>query len=80
MHWKHFVAEVLSQVSAVCKKHGIPYYAAYGTLLGAIRHKGFIPWDDDIDVGMLRADFDRFLEIADAELGEKYFILHLFVV
>lgn len=67
--------EMLNDFKAVCEKHSLPYFALFGTAIGAVRHKGFIPWDDDIDVGMLRADFDRFLEIADTELGEKYFIL-----
>ncbi|MCI9081050.1 MAG: LicD family protein [Lachnospiraceae bacterium] len=66
--------EVLSQVSAVCKKHGIPYYAAYGTLLGAIRHKGFIPWDDDIDIILKRKDYIRLLNLLPAELPEGYFV------
>lgn len=73
LHTVHI--EILNDFKAVCEKHNLPYFALYGTAIGAVRHKGFIPWDDDIDVGMLRADFDRFLEIADAELGEKYFIL-----
>ena len=66
---------IFNDFKAVCEKYNLPYFALYGTAIGAVRHKGFIPWDDDIDVGMLWADFDRFLEIVDAELGEKYFIL-----
>ena len=73
LHTVHI--EILNDFKAVCEKHNLPYFALYGIAIGAVRHKGFIPWDDDIDVGMLRADFDRFLEIVDAELGEKYFIL-----
>lgn len=66
--------EVLSQISAVCGKHDIPYYAAYGTLLGAIRHKGFIPWDDDIDIVLKRSDYNKLLKILPAELPEGYFV------
>lgn len=60
--------EVLDAVKTICRAHGLSYYATGGTLLGAIRHKGFIPWDDDIDVYMLREDYDRFLEAAKTEL------------
>lgn len=66
--------EVLSQVGAVCRKYGIPYYAVYGSLLGAIRHKGFIPWDDDIDIALKREDYVRLLKLLPGELPEGYFV------
>ena len=65
--------DLLSVVDGICKKYDILYYAIGGTLLGAVRHQGFIPWDDDIDIGMLRNDYNRFLEVAPKEITGKYF-------
>lgn len=66
--------EVLKVVENICKKHDIKYYAISGTLMGAIRHGGYIPWDDDIDIGMLRRDYDKFLKVAPGEVPEHYFL------
>lgn len=60
--------EIWQEIDRICRKHKIPYWAAYGTLLGAARHKGFIPWDDDFDLCMMRSDFNRFSEIIKDEL------------
>ncbi|MCH5162008.1 MAG: LicD family protein [Clostridiales bacterium] len=60
---------MLEWLHEFCEKHSVTYYAIGGTLLGAVRHKGFIPWDDDIDVGMPRKEYERFLELAKAEGG-----------
>lgn len=56
---------ILREFDRVCRKHGIRYYLAYGTLLGAVRHGGFIPWDDDIDVIVPRADYQRLQSVAE---------------
>lgn len=60
------------QVLAICEKHHIEVFALGGTLLGAVRHQGFIPWDDDLDLGMKRDEYERFLKVAPKELEEPY--------
>lgn len=64
--------EVLYEFERICKKYNLRYFADSGTLLGAVRHGGYIPWDDDIDFVMPRADYDKFLSIAEAELPVGY--------
>lgn len=64
--------DMLVDIIRVCEKYDIPYFGIYGTLIGAIRHNGFIPWDDDMDIGMFREDYERFEEIFDREMGDKY--------
>lgn len=66
--------EVLSEVIRVCRKYDITYYADWGTLLGAVRHKGYIPWDDDIDIALKRKEYQRLLEVLPGELPEGYYI------
>lgn len=65
--------DLLSELDRVCKKYNIKYYAAFGTLLGAIRDKGFIPWDDDIDVWLLRDEYERLKQVAPKEFTGKYY-------
>lgn len=67
--------EVLEIVGEICKRHHIRYFAEWGTLLGAVRHKGRIPWDDDIDICMLRQDYEKFCEVAEEELPEECWFL-----
>lgn len=68
--------EVLEEIATVCKKHNIQWFADCGTLLGAVRHGGYIPWDDDLDICMLRDDFEKFNRIAKEELPEGYVVLN----
>ena len=63
----------LQELDKVCQKHGLLYFASGGTLLGAVRHKGYIPWDDDIDVVMFYDDYVRFCELAPKEISYPYF-------
>lgn len=60
--------DILKQVTETCNRYGLRYYLLGGTFLGAVRHQGFIPWDDDIDIGMPRADFEKFCKLAEEEL------------
>ena len=61
---------LLEKYIEICSKYNLRYYALGGTLLGAVRHKGFIPWDDDMDLGMPRKDYEKFLEICKKELPD----------
>lgn len=63
----------LHELDRICKKHNITYFACGGTLLGAIRHKGFIPWDDDIDVAMFYQDYEKFCQVAPKEIAHPFF-------
>ena len=65
--------DILLEFDRLCKKHGLKYFLDSGTLLGAVRHKGFIPWDDDLDVIMSRDDYDKLLELS-GEFSEPYFL------
>jgi lipopolysaccharide cholinephosphotransferase len=67
--------DILIEIDRVCKAAGLKYYIYAGTLLGAIRHGGFIPWDDDIDIVMMREDYDRFVEACEKYLNSECFEL-----
>ena len=67
---------LLVEVDRICRRHAVNYCLLFGTLLGQQRHGGFIPWDDDIDIGMTRENYNRFLKIAPKELGANYFLEH----
>ena len=70
--------EVLQRIDEICERHGLTYYAYWGTLLGAVRHQGFIPWDDDMDIAMPGEDYIKFLSVAQEELPEEYWILNMY--
>ena len=70
--------EILESVIKICNRHDLKWFAGYGTLLGAVRHHGFIPWDDDLDICMLKDDYDRFVEYAVRELPRKYAVLNIY--
>ena len=69
---QQLLLSMLEEFAGYCRKHGLRFYLVGGTLLGAVRHQGFIPWDDDIDVGMPRPDYDRFLELVREEPVAPY--------
>jgi len=68
--------ELTDEIYRICKAHGLSCIAFYGTALGAVRHDGFIPWDDDMDFVMMRDEYERFIEIAQKELKPGYSISH----
>lgn len=70
--WRECIVDVLRFYIDLCNKHGLSYFIAYGSAIGAIRHRGIIPWDDDIDVVMPRPDFERLKEICATEDLGKY--------
>ena len=74
---KKIELEVMNYFIDICNKNNLTYYLFYGTLLGCIRHKGFIPWDDDIDVAMPPEDYLKFLDIMQKEKSDKYYLQNI---
>lgn len=68
--------EILKDFMDICGRHGLDYFGIAGTGIGALRHQGFIPWDDDIDVAMPRDDFEKLLPLVEKEMGDKYLIMN----
>lgn len=65
---------ILKDFDRVCEKNGIQYFLDWGCLIGAVRHKGFIPWDDDLDISMTRSEYDKFKKVYMTEMSEKYIL------
>ena len=68
--------ELLKKIKEICNKEGLSYYLLGGSIIGAVRHQGFIPWDDDIDVGMMRSDYEKFKSLANKYLDSNQVVLH----
>ena len=66
--------KILDEIDRICKKNNIKYFFMGGSLLGAVRHQGFIPWDDDIDLAMPRKDYDLFVSIAPSQLSKDFLL------
>lgn len=75
-HLQLLEMSVVKDFVRICDENNLTYVAYAGTGIGALRHKGFIPWDDDIDISMPRKDYDKFLEIVKTQMSDKYYVLN----
>lgn len=66
--------EIMKYIDGVCRRNNIPYYLCAGSMLGAVRHNGFIPWDDDLDIMLLRGDYERLLDLLEKEETDMYWL------
>ena len=74
-HLQSVILMIMKDIDAICNKHGIDYYLLGGSAIGAIRHKGFIPWDDDLDIIMKNENYNKFLSVCKTELdSSKYYL------
>lgn len=73
-HIQQALLEMMDDFDALCRRNGLCYFLTGGSALGAVRHQGFIPWDEDMDIIMPRADYDRLTECVDRELGDRYWV------
>ena len=71
---KRTLLDITTEIDSVCRKHDIKLFLVGGSLLGAVRYGGFIPWDDDVDFGMMREHYKKFIQIFDVEFGDRYYL------
>ena len=67
---------IYEEIARICKKHNLTYFVVGGTLIGAVVHKGYIPWDDDLDIAMPRDDYDKFIELCPKETSDRFLLHH----